>query len=101
MIGLSATFIGLNLLDILLTILFVGSGAGRELNPVMAKVLTNTPMAITFKVVVPLLLAAGLIWLQQFHLPAIFNPRRVLVLAVVATGVICLWNLAGIAISRL
>lgn len=99
-------FVGLSALDIALTIYFVDHAGGRELNPVMAAVLTWPLWAVVlFKVGLPIVLVillgladtlVGRYVSRKSFLSLYLNSRTVLTIAVVALVLVCLFNLGGI-----
>ena len=96
---LVAAFVGLNTLDIILTLIFVGNGIGTELNPVMAKVLTlPLPAVLLYKIGLPALFGLALIALDRIPVARIVHPRGVLKLVVILTAGVCLFNLGGLVV---
>jgi hypothetical protein len=94
---LVAAFVGLNVLDITLTMIFVGMGTSTEINPVMARVLTwPLPAILFFKAVVPLMLGLALIALDKIPAARIVRPRAVLLALVLFMAGVCLFNLNGL-----
>lgn len=101
---LAIAFVGLNVLDIGLTLYFVGTGASYELNPVMARVLAlPLPAVIAYKSILPAILVAGLLGISRhpalekvgFFSWALRSGPVVLALVAVEAGV-CLFNLTGL-----
>ena len=94
---LVAAFVGLSTLDIILTLIFVGSGSSIELNPYMAKILTlPLPVILLYKVGLPVLLGLALIALDKSPAARIVHPRGALKLVVVILAGVCLFNLGGL-----
>ena len=89
----------LNILDIGLTLYFVGHAIGTELNPIMAHVLTYPlPVVLAYKIFLPVSFMATILWLN--HQPTLqrVNWNLILVLLVVAESGICLFNLTGLIV---
>lgn len=94
---LAIAFVLLNILDIGLTLYFVGHGISTELNPVMAHVLTYPLLAIlAYKVIVPILFMSIILWLSLQPTSQRVNWNLILILLVVAESAICLFNLTGL-----
>lgn len=94
---LAIAFILLNILDICLTLYFVGHGISTELNPVMARVLTYPIIVIlAYKILLPTLFMVAILWLSSQPIAQRVNWNLILVLLVVAESGICLFNLTGL-----
>jgi hypothetical protein len=94
---LAIAFVGLNVLDIGLTLYFVGTGVSTELNPVMARVLAlPLPAVIAYKTVLPAILVAGLLGISKHPAVRRFNVGRVLAIVVAVEAGVCLFNLTGL-----
>lgn len=88
---------GLNALDIGLTLYFVGIGGSRELNPVMVQILSLPfPLIIAYKVLLPAVLVTVLIAISRFQVLRKLNVKLILSLLVGAEAGICLFNLTGL-----
>lgn len=96
---LAVAFVGLNVMDIGLTLYFVGTGASTELNPVMARVLAlPLPAVIAYKTILPAILVAGLLGISRHPVVRRFNVGRVLAIVVAVEAGVCLFNLAGLLV---
>jgi uncharacterized membrane protein YGL010W len=95
---LAVLFVALNVLDIGLTLYFVGNGTSTELNPVMVKILAlPLPMILLYKILLPIVLVSVLIALSRFRIiRQKFNIGLILVLLVGGEIGICLFNLTGL-----
>lgn len=94
---LVALFVSLSAVDIALTLHFVGNGTASEINPVMARVLElPLPAILAYKMLVPLVLGAALIWLDKLPVARIARPRAILKLSVVILAGVCMFNLCGL-----
>jgi hypothetical protein len=101
---LTIAFIGLNALDIGLTLYFVGTGVSTELNPVMARVLAlPLPAVISFKTILPAILVAGLLGINthtELEKLGLFSlavrARWVLLVMVAVEAGVCLFNMTGL-----
>jgi len=96
---LVAAFVGLNTLDIMLTLIFVVNGASAEGNPIMAKVLAMPLHGILlFKVGLPVILGLALIAVDKTPAARQVQPKGALICCVVGLTVVCLWNMLGVFI---
>ena len=99
---LVSAFIGLNILDIALTLYLTISGEGTELNPIAGKMLSQPLSAIlAYKVALPLIMGLGLYLLHRHHITKFFNPANVLRLAVIGLIAVCLFNIGGVFLGAL
>jgi len=96
---LVAAFVGLNILDIGLTLVLVGGGHATELNPFVAKMLTlPLPTILAYKTLLPLVFGLSLVALDKSErLRRIACPKGVLIIVTIAMSFVCLFNLASIA----
>ncbi len=96
-VKLDIAFVLLNILDIALTLYFVGHGISTELNPIMVRVLTfPLPMILAYKIFLPVLFMATILFLSYQPVLERVNWKLILVLLVVAESAICLFNLTGL-----
>ena len=98
---LAVLFVALNVVDICLTLYFVGNGTSTELNPLIAKVLTlPLPLILAYKIIVPIILVTALIASGRLQLvKQRMNIKLVLVLLVVIETSICSFNSTGLICS--
>jgi hypothetical protein len=94
---LAVAFVLLNALDIALTLQFIWHGTGRELNPVMASVLTlPVSIVVAYKVLVPAFFMVMLLILSRLPVLHWIKWNLILIsLTALETG-ICLFNTAGL-----
>jgi hypothetical protein len=83
-------FVILNVIDLVLTLQILATGAGSEGNPVMAWIFEGGPLyALFYKLIFPWLLAALLVDYSSRHIRGIV----ILKVLVIAWVIICLFNL--------
>jgi hypothetical protein len=92
-------FVGLNVVDIGLTLCIVGAGIGTEINPVMAKILAlPVLLIIAYKFLLPVTLVVCVLLIGKWLNLHKINVRRVLITLVALEAGVCLFNLAGLVL---
>jgi len=96
---LAATFVGLNALDLALTLYFIYHGS-FELNPIMVKILAlPLPLALAYKILIPTLLITIMVLFSRLPMLRHFGWKRVMWLLVIGQSAICLFNLTGLIVK--
>lgn len=97
MAPLATVFVLLNAADIAMTLYFVEHMGFREVNPIMARVLTwSLPVILVYKVLVPAVLVILIIIISKQPVVRRFNWRWIMAALVVGEAAVCLWNVAGL-----